>query len=613
MIASAIVALVAIAAITAYLIARSRSGRASRASRPVADESGIRDEAIRAGFDRFPLAMAYINAAGRWIDVNPKLLAELGYTRSELSRTPLRLITHPDDRKEESSLLSELRSGRRESYMIRKRVRRKSGEYRTYRVQMLRCLESPTPVYQCILDHSEHEETSLERIAAATLNLEQPAVILCDGNGLITSWNRGAERLFGFREVDVLGRKWMSMHLDSARGRAILTSSARSGQTTTASTRTHADGSTVEVEGTVLSDTRFREATSFLEICHSVSTAAASDTSSAESSVPKEIAVEALPPAQAAHDEKDAAEDERIAELARLTAANAELTAANAELTRKLGLLTRGVRRMAEAKEEARQAMSAGSTQAAVEVTESPDWSEAPGSAIANTIRALAAETKSGRLIWTAAGGGAERRLIFDRGQIAGCSESGSDEPLGQFLLNAGVITEKQRRAALEAHLATGLPMGTSLIRMGFTTRDEIENAVRTRSARMIADAVRHDRIRHAFVEQDLPVDRRVSLTIDVSSVLEAQETEPIEPSEQVPAGAAGGRPEDQQPAEDQQPPEEQPPEYIARAGSRSRVYHLPGCQAARGIPGARRITFETAAAAGAAGYRPCGRCIRGA
>lgn len=603
MIEWAIAALIAIAIAIVVFIARSRTGAAVGAPAAATDEPGLRQQAIRAAFEKHPLPIAYINAAGRWVDVNPKLLAELGYTRAELDRTPLRLITHPDDRKEESTLLSELRSGARSWYAIRKRIRRKSGDYRTYRVQMLRCLDAPTLVYQCILDHTEHEQTTLERLAAALAELDEPAAILCDGTGAVTAWNRGAERLFGFSEVDVLGRNWISLHEDAARARAIMTSAARAGQSTTTSKRPRQDGRVIDVSSTILSDTRFREAISFLEIVHTAADATADPAAVSDAARGDDPAVERAEALQIEVARHVMTEKALRTEIGRLSAANSELASENSDLTRKLGTLTRGVRKIAAAREEARQAMAAPSPGGSGPTIR--EWTPSTGPSLPGVIREAAADGRTGYLVWTTSESESERRLTFDRGRIAGCSDSSSNEPLGQFLVRERVITEQQRRAALEAHLATALPIGASIIRMGFATRDQIEEAVRDRSTRLVADTLTHDTIRWAFVHEEIPEDRRAAIAIDVDAVLAFARVDAKRES----AGVETEH-ESEPAAEERVIASEGTPAYVARTTGRSRIYHTIDCPSARNIPEDRRITFDSPAAAEDSSYRPCARCI---
>lgn len=47
---------------------------------------------------------------------------------------------------------------------------------------------------------------ALDRIAAALLQTSSDAIIATDSEGLITFWNPGARRIFGFGDEDAIGR-----------------------------------------------------------------------------------------------------------------------------------------------------------------------------------------------------------------------------------------------------------------------------------------------------------------------------------------------------------------------------------------------------------------------
>ena len=83
-------------------------------------------ERFRLSFEEAPVGMALIRCDGVWLRVNRALCNMTGYTENELiSRDGD--ITHPDDRAEESRLLSRILSGELAAGNLEERYLHKQG------------------------------------------------------------------------------------------------------------------------------------------------------------------------------------------------------------------------------------------------------------------------------------------------------------------------------------------------------------------------------------------------------------------------------------------------------------------------------------------------------
>ncbi len=92
-------------------------------------EAGIAaSEALyRATFDQAALGIAHVGLDGRWLRVNDRLCAIIGYAREELLGRAFPEFTHPDDLADNLAHMQALLEGRESVYTMEKRYRRRDG------------------------------------------------------------------------------------------------------------------------------------------------------------------------------------------------------------------------------------------------------------------------------------------------------------------------------------------------------------------------------------------------------------------------------------------------------------------------------------------------------
>jgi PAS domain S-box-containing protein len=234
------------------------------------DRTGL----LGAGYDRALIGLGFVNVDWQWLDANRRLLSALGYAKSEMTNLPLRFLTHPEDRKREAPLFADIRAGKRTGYTMSKRLLRKSGDYKNVRVQMLRVSETP-PVFQVTIDDSAQSSSPVEALASALAEVNETAAVMCDTTGVITGWNKGAERLFGYPADEVIGTSWTKLHASETKESLtrMVTAAAQNGSARSLNTRRRQDGSTVVVRSVIIADLLRGESSGFLELCHEESAA----------------------------------------------------------------------------------------------------------------------------------------------------------------------------------------------------------------------------------------------------------------------------------------------------------------------------------------------------
>jgi PAS domain S-box-containing protein len=176
----------------------------------------INEEAFRANFEQAAIGMALLNDKGKWLKVNKKLCKILGYTEKELLKLTFQDITYPTDLEADLKLLEELIKGKRDSYTMEKRYFHKNGEivYVILGVSMVRDENGKTLYFiSQIIDITSQKTFELQLANTIAYNQAildastQVAIIGTNKNGIITTFNEGAELLLGYDAEELINKK----------------------------------------------------------------------------------------------------------------------------------------------------------------------------------------------------------------------------------------------------------------------------------------------------------------------------------------------------------------------------------------------------------------------
>jgi PAS domain S-box-containing protein len=179
---------------------RRKAERALRAS----------EERLRAVFSQAAVGIAIADLDGRFQEANQKFCEILGYPLDDLRGRTFLEITFPDDIEPTRTQVQRLLDGVIPSYSLVKRYVRKDGKpvWSSTSVTLLRQEGGiATQFIGMIEDITERKlAEELQARLAAVVEFSDDAIVTKTLDGIITTWNPGAERIFGYTAAEAIGR-----------------------------------------------------------------------------------------------------------------------------------------------------------------------------------------------------------------------------------------------------------------------------------------------------------------------------------------------------------------------------------------------------------------------
>ncbi len=178
----------------------------------VAETAALREsqKQLQATFEQAAVGLAHVGLDGRWRKINQKLCDITGYSREQLLTRTFQEITYPDNLDKDLDNIQQLLAGEINSYAMEKRYIRcdKSLVWVNLTVALVRNEAGQPDYFISVIEDIEQRKQAeaAQATLAAIIESSSEAIIGETLDGQISSWNAGAERLFGYKAEEILGR-----------------------------------------------------------------------------------------------------------------------------------------------------------------------------------------------------------------------------------------------------------------------------------------------------------------------------------------------------------------------------------------------------------------------
>lgn len=163
---------------------------------------------LRDIFNASPIGIAVENLEGQPLFVNLAFCSMLGFSEEELRKKHCVDFSPPEDAEKDWALFQELRAGLIDHYQLEKRYFRRDGSLVWGSLSISLLKSRPSPLVLAMVEDITAKKTAEEARFrhAAVVESSEDAIISENPDGVIVSWNAGAQHIFGYTEAEAVGQ-----------------------------------------------------------------------------------------------------------------------------------------------------------------------------------------------------------------------------------------------------------------------------------------------------------------------------------------------------------------------------------------------------------------------
>ena len=159
-------------------------------------------------FNASPIGIAVVNLEGQPLFVNPAFCSMLGFSEEELRSKHCVDFSPPEDAEKDWALFEQLRAGSIDHYQLEKRYFRRDGSLLWGYLSISLLNSRPCPLILAIVEDITDKRAAKEVgfRHAAIVESSEDAIVSKTLDGVILSWNKGAQQIYGYTEAETIGK-----------------------------------------------------------------------------------------------------------------------------------------------------------------------------------------------------------------------------------------------------------------------------------------------------------------------------------------------------------------------------------------------------------------------